>query len=244
MATVAEKFLQNLKPYVIKDMKTSGILASLTAAQAFLESRKGASKLTKEANNLFGIKSTYNGQYVEMLTTEYEAGIPVKKMCKFKKYPSWYESIADHSALFNRLNRYYNLRGLTNYVQACINVQADGYATDPAYAQKLIDIIQHYKLYEWDQEALGNKSPATANTSTKTTLDRPTLKRGDSDLKLGGLYVTAWQNYLNLIGIPCGFADGKFGKNTELAVMQFQESRGLEVDGIIGPETWKACLGY
>ena len=48
MATVAEKFLQNLKPYVIKDMKTSGILASLTAAQAFLESRKGTSKLTKE----------------------------------------------------------------------------------------------------------------------------------------------------------------------------------------------------
>ena len=244
MATVAEKFLQNIKPHVIKDMRTSGILASLTAAQAFLESRKGTSKLTKEANNLFGIKSTYNGQYVEMLTTEYEAGIPVKKMCKFKKYPSWYESIADHSALFNRLNRYYNLRGLTNYVQACINVQADGYATDPAYAQKLIDIIQQYKLYEWDQEALGNKSPATANTSTKTILDRPTLKRGDSDLKLGGLYVTAWQNYLNLIGIPCGFADGKFGKNTELAVMQFQESRGLEVDGIIGPETWKACLGY
>lgn len=159
MAYTAESFLRVLKPYVLQDMKTTGILASLTAAQAFIESNKGNSGLTQKANNLFGIKGEYNGQSVTMPTTEYYNGVKTKVNAKFRKYPSWAESIADHSRLFNTNKRYANLRGCTNYKQACIDVQKDGYATSPTYANTLINTIDKYKLYEWDAEVLG-KVPA------------------------------------------------------------------------------------
>lgn len=118
MAYTDKTFLDKFKPLAIKDMQESGILASLTGAQAFIESSKGNSGLTCKANNLFGIKGTYNGQSVTMLTTEYYNGIAVRVNAAFRKYPSWQESVNDHSALFNRLARYKNLRGETDYVKA------------------------------------------------------------------------------------------------------------------------------
>lgn len=155
MAYTDTSFLAVLKPYVLEDMKNTGILASLTAAQAFIESNKGNSGLTQKANNLFGIKGEYNGQYVVMATTEYYNGVKTKVNAKFRKYPNWLESIADHSRLFNTNKRYANLRGCTDYKQACINVRADGYATSPTYTTTLLNVIEKYKLYEWDKEALG-----------------------------------------------------------------------------------------
>lgn len=56
MAYTANSFLAAIKPYVIEDMKKSGILASLTASQALIESNKGNSGLAVKGNNLFGIK--------------------------------------------------------------------------------------------------------------------------------------------------------------------------------------------
>lgn len=149
-------FLEKIKPLVIADMKTTGILASLTAAQAYLESNKGNSGLAKTANNLFGMKGKYNGAYVSMATKEYSAAAGYYTItAAFRKYPSWAESIADHSGLFNRLARYKNLRGETDYKKACKYVKDDGYATSPTYTDSLIKIIETYHLYEWDKEADG-----------------------------------------------------------------------------------------
>ena len=146
----AESFLAKLKPYVIADMQSSGILASLTAAQAFIESNKGNSGLTTGCNNLFGIKGKYNGQSGTYWTTEYYNGIKTRVQAAFRKYPSWAESIADHSAMFNRMDRYKNLRGCKDYHLACQYVKADGYATSPTYTATLIKTIETYRLYEWD----------------------------------------------------------------------------------------------
>ena len=144
------EFFARIKDDVIRDMESSGILASLTAAQAFCESAHGSSGLTQKANNLFGMKGTYNGQSVIMKTKEYVNGKYITVDAAFRKYPSWAVSIADHSSLFNRLERYRNLRGLKDYRLACTYVQKDGYATSPSYASTLINIIEKYKLYEWD----------------------------------------------------------------------------------------------
>ena len=213
-------------------MKASGILASLTAAQAFIESNKGNSGLAVECNNLFGIKGEYNGQSEEYWTTEYYGGVKQRVRAKFRKYPSWAESIADHSSLFNRLARYTNLRGLKDYRLACIRVASDGYATAPEYAATLINTVERYRLYEWDAEVSGDMvSPVNIPT-------RPVLRVGTrSD------YVLHWQRFLNLNGYQCGNEDGVFGKNTELAVKDWQKSHGLYPDGIIGAETWSALLG-
>ena len=216
------EFLNTIKPMVIADMNSTGILASLTAAQAFIESNKGNSGLTTKANNLFGMKGTYDGQYVTMKTKEYLHGQYVTVDAKFRKYPSWAESIADHSSLFNRLSRYANLRGLKDYKLACKYVKDDGYATSPTYTQTLITVIEKYKLYEWDN--------AEADLLTGV---KPTLRKGDRNA-----YVESWQKYLNMHGFSCGKADGIFGEKTELAVMKYQQSKGME-SGIIGEKTWQ-----
>lgn len=156
MAYSDKEFLAKIKPFVIADMRSSGILASLTAAQAFIESNKGNSGLTVKCNNLFGIKGKYNGQSGLFWTTEYYNGKATRIQADFRKYPSWAESIADHSAMFNRMARYKNLRGLTDYKLACRYVKEDGYATSPTYTQTLISCIEKYKLYEWDAEARGS----------------------------------------------------------------------------------------
>ena len=229
MAYTDKTFFATIKPFVIADMKTNRTLASLTASQAFIESNKGNSGLTVKCNNLFGIKGKYNGQSGRFLTTEYYNGVKQRVYADFRKYPTWQESIADHSSLFNRLERYKNLRGEKNYVTACINVKNDGYATSPTYTKTLIDCIEKYKLYEWDSEVSGIAVQKTE------ILEYPTLKLGSRNE-----YVLAWQKYLNLIGFHCGLEDGIFGRNTLIAVRNYQESIGLVADGIIGPKTWKS----
>ena len=229
MAYTAESFLAKIKPMVIKDMQETQILASLTAAQALIESNKGNSALSVQCNNLFGIKGEYNGQYGLFWTTEYYNGVKTRVQAKFRKYPSWQDSISDHSALFTRSKRYKNLVGCKDYVLACKYVKEDGYATAPDYTNTLINTINKYKLYEWDAEVIG--TPVKPQKPSKL----PTLKKGDK-----GEYVLAWQTFLSQNGFPVGLIDGKFGQLTEDAVKAFQFSRGLKVDGIIGPECWNA----
>lgn len=231
-----KSFLEKFKPYAMEDMKKTGILASLTAAQGFIESGNGNSGLTQKANNLFGIKGSYNGQSVRMLTTEYYNGTPVKVYADFRKYPSWTESIADHSSLFNRLARYKNLRGETDYVKACNNVAKDGYATSPTYATTLLNCINNYKLYQWDSEVLGKV--VTMQPAKDPGVYYPLLKKGSH-----GAYVLAWQKFLNQNGYICGLEDGKFGENTRLAVIEYQKAKGLKPDGIIGQNTWNSLPG-
>ena len=231
MAYTVKTFFEKLKPMAITDMRETGILASLTGAQAFIESSKGNSGLTKAANNLFGIKGSYNGQSVKMLTTEYYNGVPCRVYADFRKYPTWLDSINDHSALFNRMARYKNLRGETDYVKACNYVAQDGYATSPTYATTLLSTCNKYKLYEWDAEALDK--PVEKQDCLPPGEYYPTLKLGDRNE-----YVRHWQKFLNLNGYYCGVEDGIFGKNTELAVKQWQLAHDLVPDGIIGPKTW------
>lgn len=229
MAYTAETFLAKIKPMIIKDMVDNQILASLTASQALIESNKGNSGLAVQCNNLFGIKGEYKGQSGLFWTTEYYNGKATRVQAKFRKYPSWQESISDHSHLFTSSKRYKNLIGQKDYVQACKDVKADGYATSPDYTNTLINTINKYKLYEWDAEVMG--VPVKKKAAPKL----PTLKMGSK-----GEYVLSWQQFLVLNGFPVGMIDGKFGKLTEDAVKAFQFSRGLKVDGIIGSECWAA----
>lgn len=222
MAYTTKSFLAKIKPYVIKDMQSSGILASMTAAQAAIESNHGNSGLTTKANNLFGIKGKFNGQSVNMLTTEYYNGVKVRVLADFRKYPSWLESINDHSSLFNRMRRYENLRNCQDYEESCVNVKKDGYATSPSYAQTLINVIRSQKLWMWDYEVLKNYAPAKLRT----------IRKGSDG---GGVYL------LQQLLIADGFniaADGQFGGQTDYAVRKYQEKYGLEIDGVVGFNTW------
>lgn len=224
MAHTVQQFFDELKKYVIADMKQSEILASLTAAQGLIESGHGDSKLTVECNNLFGIKGTYNGQGKQYWTWEYENGKKVRRFCFFRKYPSWQESVNDHSGLFNRTQRYKNLRNCQDYEEACINVKKDGYATAPDYTQTLLSKIKKNKLWMWDFEVLKDYDFSKLRT----------IKLGSDG---GGVYLL--QTLLNQHGYSIA-TDGNFGPQTENAVRNFQAKAGLKIDGICGQNTWKS----
>ena len=227
MAYTDKTFLEKIKPYVLKDMKETKILASLTASQALIESNKGNSGLAQKANNLFGIKanSKWTGEYVTMPTKEFVNGKYITVDAKFRKYPSWEASINDHSKFLRDNKRYANLIGVTDYRLACKLIKDDGYATSPTYTKTLTDTIERYKLYEWDNEVMAGSGE----------LITPTLRRGDKND-----YVFHWQKFLSMAGFYHGEIDGIFGPLTEQAVKDWQAANGLKPDGIIGPKSWGA----
>lgn len=227
MSYTVESFLNKFKEYAIKDMKQSGILASLTAAQALIESNKGNSGLTIKANNLFGIKGKYNGRSQKFWTTEYYNGVKTRVLADFREYPTWQESVNDHSSLFNRLKIYENLRNCQDYEEACTNVKKDGYATAPDYTRTLMSPIKKYKLWMWDYEVLKNYAPVKLRT----------IRKGADG---GGVYLL--QTLLKAAGynLDC---DSQFGGQTDYCLREYQKAHGLTIDGICGQKTWSKLKG-
>lgn len=149
------EFISRIVPFAVADMQRSHIAASLTIAQAALESGWGNSGLTVKANNLFGIKGSGPAGSIAIRTTEYLNGKPVLVTAAFRAYHDWGESVADHSAVliggvsWNRglYSRVIGVNGQT----AAREIAAAGYATDPNYAAKLIRIMDTYNLYQFDE---------------------------------------------------------------------------------------------
>lgn len=157
-----EEFIENIEEISINEYRRSGVLPSITISQAIIESNWGQSKLTKSANNLFGIKSNGNwkGPSVSFNTGENYNDI-VK--ARFRKYKSWEESIVDHTD-FLLDNSRYKKAGIFKSRDYKVQAQAledGGYATsqnkngEKIYAEKLINVIEKYQLYNIDKKVIG-----------------------------------------------------------------------------------------
>ena len=158
-------FLSAIKQGAMDGAK-EGVLPSITAAQAILESGWGSSELAKAPNNnLFGIKDSedWHGEIVTVPTQEYLNGDYITVNAAFRKYASWNDSVVDHAKFFTstewRKNNYRKVVNETDYRIAAQELKNAGYATDPNYPGKLIRLIEAYKLYEWD--AMCNNSIST-----------------------------------------------------------------------------------
>lgn len=125
------------------------LLPSVSIAQAILESGWGKSTLAVKGNNLFGIKGAYEGKWITLNTKEYINGNWITVQANFRKYPSFYESILDHDNLINN-TRYKSVKISKDYKEQCKQLQASGYATDPNYANLLIQIIDENNLTKYD----------------------------------------------------------------------------------------------
>ena len=145
-------FLANIKQGALDGWKQFGVLPSLTAAQAILESAWGQSKLTTTGHNLFGIKGSYNGQSIVMRTAEYGNGGYYYINAAFRRYDNNYESIVDHGRFLAQNPRYHNLLWDRNYQDVTNKIRLDGYATAPSYTTSLNNLIKTYCLDEWDRE--------------------------------------------------------------------------------------------
>lgn len=143
-----EAYIQKYKKIAIKEMKRSGIPASITLAQGILESANGKSKLAIEARNHFGIKCADNwtGPSVKMDDDQ-------KGEC-FRKYRKVKKSYQDHSAFISKRERYKFLFDLdkTDYNGWAAGLKKAGYATNPKYPQLLIGLIEKYDLSSYDRK--------------------------------------------------------------------------------------------
>lgn len=161
-------FIERVGNLAAADMQKSGVLASLTIAQAILESGWGKSGLTVKANALFGIKAgaSWKGKVYSAQTQEcYDGATFTTVTALFRAYDSWADSVADHSALLTGATRYKAVIGERDYKTACRAIKAAGYATDPNYADKLIQIIESYGLTAYDGAGQAGTSGGSSDTS-------------------------------------------------------------------------------
>ena len=126
----------------------TGIPAAFMVSQAALETGWGRKEIRHADGapsfNLFGIKAggAWKGPVAEVLTTEYVNGQPQKVVAKFRAYGSYAESFADYAKLIKGSPRYAGVVASAESAQGFARgLQRAGYATDPAYADKLTRVI-------------------------------------------------------------------------------------------------------
>ncbi|HZK92837.1 MAG TPA: glucosaminidase domain-containing protein [Prolixibacteraceae bacterium] len=131
----------------IQEMNEYHVPASITMAQACLESGNGNSELAREGNNHFGIKcnSSWSGPSIRK-------DDETRNEC-FRKYSTAIESFRDHSKFLTGGMRYQFLFDykITDYRKWAYGLKKAGYATDPQYPERLIKIIEEFQLHKLDE---------------------------------------------------------------------------------------------
>jgi len=140
-------YIRKYASIAVKEMHENKIPASITLAQGILESGRGRSELALKSNNHFGIKCHTQWKGARVYHDD-----DVKGEC-FRKYQYVQTSYEDHSAFLSKRKRYSFLfkYGLKDYKRWAKGLKKAGYATDKKYPNKLIKIIENYKLYEFDK---------------------------------------------------------------------------------------------
>lgn len=156
-----EDYILKYKNDAIKDMVKTGVPACITLAQGIFESESGNSDLATEANNHFGIKC-----HKDWSGDSFHKDDDERNEC-FRKYKTALESFDDHSEFLRSRDRYASLFKLEkdDYKGWAHGLKKAGYATNPSYASKLIDLIERYNLMEINSEAIAvmNGKPLNEN---------------------------------------------------------------------------------
>ena len=153
MATQLEKkaFFDKYKDWAIETQAKSGVPASITLAQAAIESGWGTSPLARDDNNFFGIQC-HNWSFGKCgieRTDYYADGKPYK--VRFRKYATPYDSFIDHADFLMKQPRYDSLFANTNYIDWANGLQKAGYAGSKTYASDLIATIEKHNLAQYDK---------------------------------------------------------------------------------------------
>ena len=169
---IYEDYIGTYSPIAIKHMQKYRIPASITLAQGLLESGAGMSELTKRSNNHFGIKCHRNWTGGRVYAKD-----DTPNDC-FRKYRRAEESFDDHAQFIISGARYNHLFNLppTDFKGWARGLQKSGYATDRAYANKLIKLIEDYELYRFDKQ--GNNKTYTTDVSSQNWKHQPYKTHG------------------------------------------------------------------
>lgn len=152
--TPQERFISSIAAAAVKSADQTGVPASVTIAQAILESYWGSSRLATDAKNYFGIKAQPRGGTagsISLSVWEVLGGRNVVETQAFRAYNSVAESFVDHGLFFLQNARYAGAMAVKDDARKfAIAINREGYATDPAYANKLIGLMDRYNLYRYD----------------------------------------------------------------------------------------------
>ena len=150
----ADPYIERYKNIAVSEMQRTGIPASIKLAQGMLESGNGTSSLAREANNHFGIKcgGSWEGETYYLKDDDHDKDGNLIKSC-FRQFDDATQSYFAHSAFLTDQNRYRFLFDIQkgDYKAWAYGLKKAGYATDKAYPTKLINIIEKYQLYLYDQ---------------------------------------------------------------------------------------------
>jgi LysM repeat protein len=187
--TTAE-YVANWKLTAIEQMNEHGVPASITLAQGILESGNGNSRLAREANNHFGIKchAGWDGKtFIQDDDTRDEC---------FRSYDNAAQSYEDHSQFLVGRSRYASLFSLsvTDYKSWCRGLKKAGYATNPKYADLLIDIIEKYELHQYDlmpylpaeEQKRREKESLSTKPDRDTRVAAPNHRNKEFEYSVGG----------------------------------------------------------
>lgn len=173
--SAAQLYVQNFKDDAIKEMSMYNIPASITLAQGMLESGFGTSDLAVQANNHFGIKCHDEWNGPTFIKTDDQ-----KDEC-FRKYTTVLDSYTDHSLFLKSRARYAQLFELnpTDYRGWAKGLKENGYATDPKYTDRLLELIESHELFKYDlanQPARRSKN-SSAKKETKSNAKSTVTKK-------------------------------------------------------------------
>ena len=160
---VVANYIEEYKYLAIDEMVRTGIPASVTMAQAIIESNAGNSKLAILTNNHFGIKckSYWEGMQYFHPDDDRDSNGNLIPSC-FRKYPTVYDSYLDHSEFLLNTEHYKPLFSYdrTEYKLWAEGLELCGYASDIQYAEKLIKTIEAYELHELDYYTIEYVDPS------------------------------------------------------------------------------------
>ncbi|MBO5225012.1 MAG: glucosaminidase domain-containing protein [Parabacteroides sp.] len=197
-----EKYIKKYSLIAVQHQKLYRIPASITLAQGILESGAGNSELARKSNNHFGIKChDWKGASVRH-------DDDLRGEC-FRKYKNPEQSYEDHARFLTERPRYASLFKLkvTDYKGWAKGLQRCGYATDRAYANRLIKLIEDYDLYRYDVAKITKKTKRKITQVAKYTIYRT------HDL----LYVYSnGRDNLNDIAVSLGFRTKDLEKYNEI----------------------------
>ena len=217
--------------------KATGVPASVTLAQAIIESGWGDSHMG-DAWNFVGIKAKSGEPFSVVRTREVVGGNNVFIKAKFRRFASMEECFREHGRFLRDNPRYAPAFETTDPESFARAIHAAGYATDPHYSDALIGIIRDNDLTQYDTDA----DPRTLAAVTKPKPKSKSKPRPGRMYELEqpmstGPIVKAIQEALAAAGCKPGPIDGVFGKSTDAAVRRYQRTHGLTVDGVVGPIT-------
>lgn len=148
-----QDFIQKVWPYAEKAAAMIGVDPKALVAQAALETGWGKHMITCEdgssSNNLFGIKADqrWSGDKASVTTTEYFGDKPQRLVADFRSYESFEHSFNDYVNFLRSNPRYAETLEKASEAKEYINgLQQAGYATDPAYAEKIFRIMDSHNM--------------------------------------------------------------------------------------------------